>query len=95
MQEKAQQLNSRNPLIDRIPTDFPDRVEVFGNWWGEDTALLRQASAEANLDLFHDRLDQPTVTYEGYGDEAYRLDRVIFSPVLDQAVADTLPEVKP
>lgn len=95
VQEKAQQLNSRNPLIERIPSDFRDLVEVAGNWWGEDTKRLRQASEEANLDLFHDRFDQPTVTYEGYGDETYRLDRVIFSPVLDQPVADTLPEAQP
>jgi nitrous oxidase accessory protein NosD len=95
VQEKARQLNSRNPLIERIPSDFRDRVEVAGNWWGEDMPRLRQAREETNLDLFHDRLDQPTVTYEGYGDEAYRLDRVVFQPVLDQAVADTLPEAQP
>ncbi len=89
VQQRAMEQNSRNPLIDRAPTEFTDQVDISGNWWGDDTPKLQKATAETNLELFHDRFDQPTVTYEGYGSERYRLDRVAFKPLLEQPVAGT------
>ena len=95
VQQKAMEQNSRNPLLEGAPTEFRDRVDLSGNWWGDDTAQLRKATEESNLDLFHDRFDQPTVTYEGYGDESYRLDRIVYQPILDRPVADTRPKEAP
>ncbi len=95
VQQKAIAQNSRNPLLERAPTEFRDQVDISGNWWGDITPELKKATEESNLELFHDRFDQPTVTYEGYGNERYRLDRVMFKPCLVQPVTGTLPKEAP
>ncbi len=92
MAKMAAARNTQNPLLAQAPTEFTDLVDVSGNWWGTDTALMQRAGGDGNLAFFHDRLDQPEVTYEGYGPEKYRLDRIVFAPWLDREVPDAGPE---
>lgn len=91
MQKKAADRNTQNPLLPRAPTEFRDVVDVSGNWWGKDTPLLARAGRDGNLPLFHDRLDQPEVSYEGFGPTKYRLDRIVFAPWLVRAVSGAEP----
>jgi len=91
---QAQQRRSRNPLLGQAPDAFSDRVDVSGNWWGDRTAILEGAGEDGNLAFFHDRHDQPKVRYEGWGEEEFTLDRVVFAPWLEAPVADAGPEVK-
>lgn len=93
VQKQASARQSQNPLLAQAPTEFTDIVDVSGNWWGDQTALLAAAGQESNLDLFFDRHDTPEVTYEGYGfgEQRFRLDIVRFSPWLEGAVADAGP----
>lgn len=88
MQREASARQSQNPLLSRAPTEFNDIVDVSGNWWGKDTHHLVAAGEKGNLGMFHDRHDQPEVSYEkeGYGPGNYRLDRIQFSPWLNEAV---------
>jgi len=90
--QKSRERGSKNSMLSQAPTEFEDRVDVSGNWWGEDSARLAAAGEETNDDLFWDRLDQPTVVYEGFGPEAYKLDRVVFQPLLDGPVAEAGPQ---
>ncbi len=93
--EKAQERQSQNPLLAKAPTQFEDFVDVRDNWWGAATAELARAGAEGNLPFFYDRQDKRTVTYEGFGKEAYLLDRVLFHPWLSARVADAGPKEAP
>lgn len=92
--QQAQQRRSRNPLLDQAPDAFSDRVDVSGNWWGDRTSVMEEVGAGGNLAFFHDRHDQPKVRYEGWGEEEFTLDRVVFAPWLEAPVADAGPEVK-
>lgn len=92
VQQTAQSRQSQNPLLARAPTQFPDQVDVSGNWWGKETPSLAKGGNNANLAMFHDRHDQPEVTYEGFGPGKYRLDLVVYTPWLDKAVPDAGPE---
>lgn len=95
MAKAAADRNSQNPLLPKAPTIFSDQVDVSGNWWGQETAQLAQAGQEGNLPFFHDRLDQPEVSYQGFGPGKYRLDRIVFAPWLDREVAAAGPEERP
>lgn len=95
MAKAAADRNSQNPLLPKAPTTFSDQVDVSGNWWGQETAQLAQAGPEGNLPFFHDRLDQPEVSYQGFGPGTYSLDRIVFAPWLDREVADAGPEERP
>ena len=95
MAEQAAGRNSQNPLLPNAPTTFSDQVDVSGNWWGPQTAQLGRVGKEGNLPFFHDRHDQPEVSYEGFGPEKYRLDRIVFAPWLEREVADAGPENRP
>jgi nitrous oxidase accessory protein NosD len=90
MQREATSRKSQNPLLARAPEDFNDFVDISGNWWGDDTALLARAG-EGNSPLFYDRHDEPEVTYEDYGPGVYKLDRVHFSPWLKEPVKGVGP----
>ncbi len=90
--DKARNLGSKNPLLPQAPTEFNDFVDVSGNWWGKKTERLEAAGAEANLDIFYDRRDKATVTYEGFGPDSYTLDWVKYAPWLDEPVADAGPK---
>jgi parallel beta-helix repeat protein len=88
MQREASARQSQNPLLAKVSTEFTDIVDVSGNWWGKDTAQLTAAGDKGNVAIFHDRHDQPEVSYEkeGYGPGVFRLDRVQFAPWLTEAV---------
>lgn len=92
MEKKSAARQSKNPLLAQAPTTFHDVIDVSGNWWGEDTARLEAAGAEANLEIFYDRRDKPTVTYEGFGPDSYVLDIVHYAPWLASPVADAGPQ---
>lgn len=92
LQKQAQARGSRNPLLADAPTQFNDRVDVSGNWWGPNTADLQQAGGDANLGFFIDRLDKPAVSYPGYGDERYQLDLIVYAPWLEAPVSDAGPQ---
>jgi parallel beta-helix repeat protein len=95
VRQQALKRNSQNPLLDQAPTEFSDRVDLSGNWWGADTKRLQSAGADANLELFFDRRDKPEVSYPGYGEETYRLDLIIYSPWLAEPVAAAGPQESP
>lgn len=84
--QEAQSRGSKNTMLEGAPTEFLDQVDVSGNWWGEDTSRLAAATEETNDPHFWDRFDQPTVVYEGFGDGAYALDLIVFSPPLAEPV---------
>lgn len=91
MQKEAQARNSRNPLIEMPTAEVNDAVDVRNNWWGDDTSKLKRSGAEGNLEMFHDRRDQPRVFYEGFALEGYVLDVIHFAPWLTAPVADSGP----
>lgn len=85
--KNAQSRGSKNALLGQAPTEYTDIVDLSGNWWGEKTVELDSALDGQNLTFFYDRNDQPTVTYEGFGSESYRLDVIRFQPVLEAPVS--------
>ncbi len=91
VREEARALGTKNPMLEQAPEDFEDFVDLSGNWWGEDTKLLRGVGKAGNLDLFFDRRDMSEVEYEGYEGKRYALDRVVFSPWLEAEVPDAGP----
>jgi len=97
MQREASARQTKNPLLASAPTDFADVVDVSGNYWGKDTAQLKAAGEQGNVAIFHDRHDQPEVSYEaaGYGPGTFRLDLIRFAPWLAEPVAGSGPAGKP
>ena len=91
MQKQSTRHKSQNPLLAQAPTTFPDVIDVSGNWWGEDTTRMIEAGIDANLEIFYDRHDQPTVTYEDFGPESYTLDVVRYAPWLTAPVTAVGP----
>lgn len=89
MQRESVARQSQNPLLSKAPETFNDFVDVSGNWWGEETTQLVRTGAKGNVTFFHDRHDQPEVTYPDYGPGVFRLDRVQFAPWLEKPVAGT------
>ncbi len=89
--KNAKQRKSQNAMLGQAPTEYTDIVDLSGNWWGEMTAQLDTATADQNLTFFYDRKDMPMVTYEGFGPDSYRLDEILFQPVLKSSVAGTGP----
>jgi len=97
MQREASARQSQNPLLAKVPTAFADVVDVSGNWWGKETAQLVDVGEKGNAAIFHDRHDQPEVSYEkeGFGPGKFRLDRIQFSPWLKDAVPAAGVKEKP
>lgn len=97
MQREASARQSQNPLLAKVPTEFTDIVDVSGNWWGKETAQLVAAGEKGNVAFFHDRHDQPEVSYEkeGYGPGVFRLDRIQFAPWSKEAVPGAGIKEKP
>lgn len=93
--QQAQSRGSRNPLLAKAPETFPEELDLSGNWWGQQTVRLQEAGTDANLEMFFDRRDKPEVTYPGYGDQRYRLDRIVYAPWLQEPVADAGPRRVP
>ncbi|MDT8441769.1 MAG: right-handed parallel beta-helix repeat-containing protein [Desulfuromonadales bacterium] len=95
MQREAAERQSQNPLLAKAPTEFTDIVDVSDNYWGAQTSLLEAAGADGNVSIFHDRRDQPHVTYEGFGTDSYRLDKIRYAPWLPEPVAQVGPRETP
>ncbi len=89
--KNAQQRGSKNAMLGQAPTEYNDIVDLSGNWWGEDTAELNAGPTDLNSSFFYDRKDKPTVTYEGFGPDSYRLDEIRFQPLLSSPVVGTGP----
>lgn len=87
----AQARGSKNSMLGQAPTEFTDIVDLADNWWGEKTQLLSSATVGQNLSFFYDRSDKPTVTYEGFGPDSFRLDEIRFQPVLTKPVTGAGP----
>lgn len=86
--KEAKARGSKNPVLRQAPAQFNDVVDLSSNWWGEENSRLSQATNAENLPQFHDRKDQPTVVYEGFGPDSYALDEIQFQPVLRAPVKD-------
>jgi len=56
--------------------------EVFAkkNYWDEKT--IKEMETKENVSTIYDGHDLPETKYDGYGDETYRLDVVVFKPFL-------------
>jgi len=91
VQKEAAARNGRSPLLAHSASDISDVVDVSNNWWGDDTAKLKRAGVDGNLEMFHDRRDQPQVVYEGFGPGSYALDLIRYAPWLTAPVADSGP----
>lgn len=91
-QREAASRHSRNPQLAKVAKVARDVIDVSGNWWGADTVKFDLAGAEGNLEMFHDRHDQPRVYYEGFAPEGYIFDLVRFAPWLSAPVADSGPQ---
>ncbi len=89
--KNAQKRGSKNAMLGQAPTKYTDIVDLTENWWGEKTSKLNSAQAGQNLAFFYDRKDKPTVTYEGFGPDSYRLDEIRFLPLLTSPVIGTGP----
>ncbi len=89
--KQARERGSKNTMLGQAPTKYTDIVDLSENWWGENTAKLNSALSDQNLSFFYDRKDKPTVIYEGFGPDSYRLDEIRFQPVLVAPVAGTGP----
>jgi len=91
-QREAASRNSRNPRLAAPATGPSDVIDVSGNWWGEDTGKLDAAGTDGNLEMFHDRHDQPRVFYDGFAPEGYVFDLIRYAPWLKAPVPDSGPE---
>ncbi len=89
--KNAQTRGSKNAMLGQAPTKYTDIVDLSENWWGEKNPELESAASDQNVVFFYDRKDQPTVTYEGFGPDSYRLDEIRFQPVLKAPVNGTGP----
>ncbi|UCG38140.1 MAG: right-handed parallel beta-helix repeat-containing protein [bacterium] len=77
----AARQGSRNPRLAEGPEQFPEAVDGSGNWWDARTlAEMEAKGADADISTLFDGHDLPEVTYEGFGEETYRLDRIIYVP---------------
>ena len=79
----AAQVKSRNPRLAAAPEEFPESVNLTGNWWDEKTrSEMTQKGGMADIGTIYDGHDLPVVTYQGFGEEKYRLDKVVYLPLL-------------
>ncbi len=74
---EAARRGSRNIGAFKDERTYPQRVNARGNFWGTDLGDFE--SGETNLEKIWDGSDFGPVTYEGYGEEKYTIDRVDFS----------------
>lgn len=86
--QTAARLGSRNPKLAEGGEDFPEAVDASGNHWDDTTAEeIRRVGPDANISSLYDGHDLPEVTYEGFGEQKYRLDRIVYSPILESPPA--------
>ena len=83
--QTAARAGSRNPRLAQGSEEFPEFVDATGNWWDKKTLREMKKKGEvAEISTFFDGNDMPEVTYEGFGDESYTLDKVVYLPVLEK-----------
>jgi hypothetical protein len=90
--KEATRRGSRNIAAFKGEKAYPERVNAKGNFWGTDLGDFE--SGEMNLEKIWDGKDFGPVTYEGYGDEKYKIDHVDFSewkrePVKEAGIRET------
>jgi parallel beta-helix repeat protein len=82
----AAQAKSRNPQLAKESEKFPEAVILSGNWWDDKTrGEMDKSGVDGNVPGIYDGHDLPEVTYEGFGEEKYRLDKVVYLPILADA----------
>ena len=82
--ETAARQGSRNPRVGQGPKEFPEAVDATGNWWDEKTLNeMTETGENADISSLYDGHDLPEVTYEGFGEESYRLDKILYFPSLE------------
>ena len=82
--ETAARQGSRNPRLGQGPKEFPEAVDATGNWWDEKTLKeMTEKGVDADISTLYDGHDLPEVTYEGFGEETYRLDKILYLPALE------------
>jgi len=74
---RAARRGSRNLGAFEITVEYPGRINAKGNFWGTDLGDL--GGKKVNLEKIWDGMDFGPVTYEGYGDEKYKIDLVDYS----------------
>lgn len=75
--------------------DFSGEVDLRNNWWGEETlAEMIAAGPDGNIDAIHDYFDRNEVTYPGFSEGSYRVDRVLYSPWREESVEEAGPRQK-
>lgn len=82
--ETAARQGSRNPRLGEGPAEFPEAVDATGNWWDEKTLReMKEKGEDADISTLYDGHDLPEVTYEGFGEESYRIDKILYLPALE------------
>ena len=82
--ETAARQGSRNPRLGQESREFPEAVDATGNWWDEKTLReMTEKGADDDISTLYDGHDLPEVTYEGFGEESYRLDKILYLPALE------------
>lgn len=77
----ARDAGTRNPFL--LEGQAPPGEGIFsvaGNAWDPETLAEMASGPEENLSRFWDGRDQEPVRYEGFGDEAYAVDRIAYAP---------------
>lgn len=82
--DTAARQGSRNPRLGQGPKEFPEAVDATGNWWDKKTLKeMIEKGGDADITTLYDGHDLPDVTYEGFGEETYRLDKILYLPALE------------
>jgi len=82
--ETATRQQSRNPRLGQGPKEFPEAVNATGNGWDEKTLKeMTEKGGDADISTLYDGHDLPEVTYEGFDEETYRLDKILYLPALE------------
>ncbi len=83
--QTAAQAGSRNPRLAQGPEEFPEFVDAVDNWWDKKTlSEMKKKGETAEISTLFDGYDLPEVTYEGFGEESYTLDKVLYWPTLEK-----------
>ncbi len=75
-----QQAAMRNSKVDfsKLPgKELNNYIDFTSNYWGEDiTSEMDKKGKDANISVIFDYYDNKKVTYKGFGDQKFELDRV-------------------
>jgi hypothetical protein len=79
--QNAQSANSRK--IEGVTKEkvYVDYVDAGRNWWGEETTReMEKGGGQANIRSIDDAHDTPEVTYPGWAEGTFKMDRVLYEP---------------